>query len=490
METRVKYKASDFNAEEASTGALCIMVKIPTASRGPSKAPSRGDDSEEDTTEGGDTPIVDPSASEEPVTPDPSDAEDQDVAQDIPEAQVENVEEMALENDEFPTVYVKSVDSAGRATWAENEYFKGAGICRVQNNNYYFTVNSITYVFNSKGKPVSSNAVGWVLKRAEPMVSNTATGSAISSSISSVETRSGSGSGTATGNSGSTVIVDSLNPRDQFAMQALRGMLGSIKDPSVLSSNEINFYCTMAYKWASGMMTSAADARATVNQSASATTKQNVGTLENNTEKLLNNLIVELEKTNVTEQQGSSQVTSERVSIPALISFLNSYVAHTPGEGETKTTVGLDDLIEAIKGISTGGGGGGGTSGSTQVTSMPALTGSIDIGSTGLGRDTQHPLFISSIFPTRSSLTNIFYSQSSDSNLVMNDILTFNSAGASGYSTIQEVGKAIIARLENTDKSNLYNVLKSYIDTRIEAWIASSLDSTGGSLVPDNPDNN
>ena len=178
---------------------------------------------------------------------------------------------------------------------------------------------------------------------------------------------------------GNTVVVDDLNARDQFAVKALGELLARIPDPSTLSDNERSHYCNTAYEWAANMMTSAAKARATVNyvtgEGESETPVDAIVSSNNNTERLLGGIIEALEKTDIATNTGTSEnpnyIYSERVSIPDLKAWLDNYVAHTPtgSEPASKTTVGLDDLITAIKGISSGGGGGGSSS-STDVSGI------------------------------------------------------------------------------------------------------------------------
>lgn len=370
--------------------------------------------------------------------------------------------------------------------WIDNADLKGAGICRFQSpNTFIFTVKGEVYSFREDGSAKSIEAVtgGWKLKLAEVQNGVTDVGTVVASTTqSAVMTRSGDEEATVSyGNVDKN--IEGLTSRDQFALHALRGIMNHISDPSTLSNNEINYYCNAAYQWAANMMSAAANARATwePSQGDIETRMEDVVGLETNTEKLLNNIMLSLQRTdeadNATgtwrkagenpvtgaytdavartlrhtgdtlctsiqnaEEDGwrwSADVFSERTINPTLNALLNEYLSHT--EGGTTTKYGLYDLIHAIQGISGGGGGGGSSSGQVTVTSMPA----VDVGATGLGRDNDHPIYISGGgFPTRDALGATFAKN------VLHDILTFNAAGAVGYTPITEIVSLIDDRIE------------------------------------------
>lgn len=64
-----------------------------------------------------------------------------------------------------------------------------------------------------------------------------------------------------------TANIQALEPRDQFAMQALNAMLSQMKSPEAYGDAAILSVCNAAYKWAQGMMIAAANARAAVKKS-------------------------------------------------------------------------------------------------------------------------------------------------------------------------------------------------------------------------------
>lgn len=178
-----------------------------------------------------------------------------------------------------------------------NAEFKGAGICSYNNPDYYtLVIDEVAYTFNGYGNASSRNAVGWKLMMGTPQDDVVEIGNAVArtSTASTIKNSQGAIGTVVDYSTPSTVMVGSITARDEFAVQALKCLLAHIPDPSILSPKEISYYCHAAYEWAAGMMTAAAKARTTYTDnsgSSTATTKQ-VGELETNTEKLLNNLIV------------------------------------------------------------------------------------------------------------------------------------------------------------------------------------------------------
>lgn len=320
------------------------------------------------------------------------------------------------------------------STWKKTTYFLGAGVVKLVNSNFILTVASVDYTFSSEGDG-HGNAANYILKMGTVTTSVVSTGNGVTATTRSLTERSSTGDKTTVDDKEGYVYVDSLTPRDQFAIQALRGILERIDDPSSVSTSVMSNYCDVAYQWAAQMMQAAGNARSDLkDDTATEETKTaEVGSLENNTEKLLNNIVAALEKTD--EKSGTSSPAhwsktgypdvlgahdaatasslpreegeppyesveqaeadgwtwyptstasySERVSIPKLIDWLNNYVKHTPTEeGDTKEYVGLDDLINAIKGIS-----GGGSTGEVVA----------NIGNEGLGRDETHPIHFNEV---------------------------------------------------------------------------------------------
>ncbi len=283
--------------------------------------------------------------------------------------------------------------------------------------------------------------------------------------------------------------ISSLNPRDYFAQEVMNGFMKNIDKPFNLSDADIYKYTTLSYKIAQSMINVAAYNRKADPQSGSVDPSAEVvidkATLNGNTEKLLNNIVAALDKTNAEITVGTEVgLKAERITNPQINKLIEEYVA-----GATAgTKVGLNDLISAISNISVSGGSATvNVDLTTLVTAINNMgtTRTANIGSSGLGRDSSHPIYISGgSFPNKSSLAaEIAYSS-------VNDFLTFNSQGAVGYSTKTAVKEGILGYLKDYANlsalaSAIYTSIQSSIDTRIKAWLNATTivaDGTGWKL--------
>lgn len=238
-----------------------------------------------------------------------------------------------------------------------NPNFMGAGICTQGNGGFTMMINGIVYQFNSKGEglhPLSIRDCKLMLGEIETTINTS--GNAATSNTTTIVTRGQDGSTTTKVDYSKTndVIIDSLNARDEFAVNVLKQLLSSVPNPSALSNNEMNFFCNRAYQWAANMMEASANARGSFTQEASTTTgtPSNVTTradittesLSSNTERLLNNIVSALERTDYAETVSGKVIYHDRVKVQftELMDFLKTYVKN----GES--VVGLKDLISAI----------------------------------------------------------------------------------------------------------------------------------------------
>lgn len=250
-------------------------------------------------------------------------------------------------------------------TQGEEDTVEAAGIIKQTSNGYMMTVEKKegtgaqertvqeNYIFDAAGEPVSSNAIGYKLKMADTKA--TPVDSTVANSAGVVYNRTVSGDGTVTyteieGENG--IDIDTLNARDQFAIQILRSLLDKTKDPSKLSTTEVAYYCDTAYTWAGYMMKESSQARAIIKDTNSTTNIQEVpvGYLADNTEKLLNNIAAALDKTNAKITVGQEvDLEAERITIPELnklIGDLKTLQENYVKDGNS--TVGLKDLISTL----------------------------------------------------------------------------------------------------------------------------------------------
>ena len=119
-----------------------------------------------------------------------------------------------------------------------------------------------------------------------------------------------------------TANVQTLEPRDQFALQALTAILRGLDHPEAFADASILHVCQSAYRWAQGMMIAAADARAAVKKAQQEeggddeggdegdTTEEKMEELDVNTaaitatsEKLLYNLCVAIDNLRLQEEE-------------------------------------------------------------------------------------------------------------------------------------------------------------------------------------------
>lgn len=249
-----------------------------------------------------------------------------------------------------------------------NSDFIGAGICKKESSECYsIMVNSVYYQFYASGAGRYPNS-SYKLMMAKPVVSLTAEGNSSTSSSTVVYSRAkdGSISTNVTYDKTSDLLIDTLNARDEFAINALKELLSRVNDPAVLSDSEMNYYCTRAYQWAANMMSVSADTRGTFKEAdttvAGATTRANIATssLSTPTEKLLNNIMNALERDDYVETITTTDATTGKtttttnyydrvkVQFTELMTFLNTYI-----KKDEKTVYSFKDLITPITTLST-----------------------------------------------------------------------------------------------------------------------------------------
>ena len=203
--------------------------------------------------------------------------------------------------------------------------YKGKGICRmIKSGNLCITLKSVDYIFNGQGFGVSNNSLGYKLL----MLTLDETSNEAASAI------PWSGYGTTRGvidtepsaEPKEDINIVGMSARDEFANQALRGILSRIEDPFSLSDNEISYYCEAAYKWASVMMLVAANSRDKEDTSTQETTAAQITSLDSNIERLLNNILVAITENSSGSGGGSGTVSvqntedSNHNAVPLVIS--------------------------------------------------------------------------------------------------------------------------------------------------------------------------
>lgn len=194
---------------------------------------------------------------------------------------------------------ISNLDKDGIA----NINFVGAGICKYENLDVVcLTIQGTKYRFGKDGTglyPWASYKIMLGTIKSNIVLS----GNTSKSNNTTIVTRSSSGSTTVTTDysKASDIIIDTLNARDEFAVQVLKELLRNAGNPAEVSDSEMSYYCDAAYQWAAYMMEASANARGTFQQDSSSssdtTTKAAVAesSLSSNTEKLLNNIVSAIE---------------------------------------------------------------------------------------------------------------------------------------------------------------------------------------------------
>lgn len=272
--------------------------------------------------------------------------------------QVQAVRETLYDTEAFDIEGVRSkqlcavTDSSGNVI--------GTGIPQQNNSNFAVTVDGEKYIFDNHGNPVSSNAVSQslTLKMATsnlPKIAKGTVGVTKNAYVRSINDETGAVeyNPDTTLDASYEITIEGLNARDQFALQALHGMFRVMDDPSAVSKNEITHYCEAAYLWASYMMTESSKARAVIKdaETTESTQAAEVGFLESNVEKLLNNIVAALDKTD--EKDGNTYY--ERVSLKGwsdlmtkLTDIKNAITAQTTAIESIATAIGNLELSPTI----------------------------------------------------------------------------------------------------------------------------------------------
>lgn len=247
--------------------------------------------------------------------------------------------------------------------------FIGAGIARYRTNGnkFEFSTKGSAYLFTDTGYPANATSSQYKLLLAEikedtHTSGNTAVGS--NTVVTTIEDGSIEIVEKPYAENAYTRIIDNLSARDQFAVQALNSIIAKMKeDPVTLSEAAIKFYCQQAYEWAASMMTAAANARGDLvnNDETEVTEKVPISEteLENTTDKILNNLIHSLERTDEVEEiepeeegEDPTVVYSERVYNPKQDALLKAFLGHTPEDVQDEQLYAkFEDLTKLIKNL-------------------------------------------------------------------------------------------------------------------------------------------
>lgn len=246
--------------------------------------------------------------------------------------------------------------SVGVVTDTDGDYAYGTGLCRkVAPDKYELVVNGKSFLYNSKGEGISSNALGTKIKLGETTPTQMKT-------------------------------INALNARDEFAMHILGELLKGVSDPSILGATEMTYYTKLAYTWAAYMMDAAADGRSA-----------DLSVAESNS-----------------SQGGENTINAYNSNTEILLDKIASAIESMGGEGE--------DEESSFNGT---------------------VSGTISIGDAGLGRDSSHPLYVSSkVALSKSDYTELAFGSA-------NSFITFNNNGQPFYTTVSSMASNFVNTTTN-----------------------------------------
>lgn len=235
----------------------------------------------------------------------------------------------------------------------EDAALNGVGIAKYikAGDRFEFKCNNITYIFSNSGKLISAASSGWELKLAVVVETVGDVGSVATGTNYGHATRSSGGNvsdDSIDTDTTRTLIINNLNARDQFAAEILNGIIRRMEaDPTSLASSTRSYYCQVAYEWAANMMTAAANSRGKLidETESDIVEQQPVGELDTNNEKLLNNLIYSLQRTDHVELNEGEEEYSERVINPKLNKIIEEFLANSDNENNPHD---FEDLLDVL----------------------------------------------------------------------------------------------------------------------------------------------
>lgn len=172
-----------------------------------------------------------------------------------------------------------------------------------------------------------------------------------------VDTEIAQSEGTASSRGDTTDVVDinTLQPREHFAIAALKGILFNTANPLLLTGAQINQICTKSFEIANGMMAAAALARAKAEEGGGGSTEEdkkeevevNPEELTSNSEKILYNLYVQNNNKAIDEKARFDKLTGATYEDKKL-SSVKGLKLHTDTDNPLITKLHADSEIKKI----------------------------------------------------------------------------------------------------------------------------------------------
>jgi len=253
-------------------------------------------------------------------------------------------------------ILTPSSSKAGETVATSNSSkYCGSGFLKKESSDtYYIMVDGEKYITDSSGTVTSSYRQGYILLFGSTMTTVTRAGSTgtTTSRTSTTLRKDGKVSTTTTEVDDETILVSGTTIRDTFAINILRELLKDVKDPAALAKSEMEYYTTAAYDWAAVMMANAAKARAELDDERDPLEAEEVPVtdLEDNTQRLLNNIIVALSRTDEitpSAAEGKDPTYAERITLKDVtMAELQLAVEQYLGKTTTSTTDSDGNITE------------------------------------------------------------------------------------------------------------------------------------------------
>ena len=187
-----------------------------------------------------------------------------------------------------------------------------------EKEKYKGRVGNTTYYFNSSGEESSGNSLNKLFIVSADIAITEGT----------VATKGGEGSS-------ENIGIDILQPREQFAIAALQGILYNIKEPLLLDNGKISIIADMAFRIAQSMMNTAADYRAATQSGSPESVDVDINNVTSTTDKILYNMSKDINK--ISNTLGNSarvqkvDISAASITVPTNVNnTVSTYVTNMP----------------------------------------------------------------------------------------------------------------------------------------------------------------
>lgn len=187
-----------------------------------------------------------------------------------------------------------------------------------EREKYKGRIGNKTYFYNSNGEESSGKSINklFIVQATLAITEGT------------VATKGGS-------DDSENIGIDVLQPREQFAMAALQGILNNIKDPLLLDNGKINLIADISFKIAQSMINTAADYRAATKVESPDSVDIDINNVTSTTDKILYNISKYMNKISNTLGNSSRvqkvDISAASITVPTSVNnTVSTYVTNMP----------------------------------------------------------------------------------------------------------------------------------------------------------------